>query len=173
MQEIWKNVVGFEGRYIVSNLGNIIKLPYRDSDGYEQPGLEVSKQDARGYLRVNLRKNGKQRKYMVHRLVAEAFIPNPGNLPQVNHKDEDKTNNSVENLEWCDSSYNNAYGTRNVRISGSKSKPTGQYTLDGKLVCVWPSAIEIQRQTGWSQSLICSCRRGERKAAYGYIWKFC
>lgn len=107
MQEIWKDVVGFEGYYQVSSLGRVMSLNRK----YSGEHLMSPTKDKMGYMIVCLRKQGYKGNKKVHRLVAEAFIPNPDNLPQVNHKDEDKTNNNVENLEWCDCRYNINYGT--------------------------------------------------------------
>lgn len=118
MGECWRSVKCYEGLYDVSSYGNIRRLL---KNGKIKPIKLVTTQS--GYVVVTLCNKG-QRVVAVHRLVAEAFIPNPDNLPQVNHKDEDKTNNNVENLEWCTSKYNNNYGTRCERISkANKGKP--------------------------------------------------
>lgn len=115
MIEIWKDILGYEGLYQVSNLGNVRSLNYRRSGK-----TKLLKQGTdNGYKRVELSKNGKKKKYWVHRLVAIAFISNPNNYKEVNHKDEDKSNNNVNNLEWCTREYNNNYGTRNKRTSES------------------------------------------------------
>jgi len=128
-----------------------------------------------GYLRVQLWKNGKGKWFGVHRLVAQAFIQNPLNLPCVNHKDEDKTNNNVENLEWCTYKYNANYRTRIERIvkaniNGKQSKPVLQLMKDGSLVRIWPSASEVERQLHFSTSHISKCCRGKLHSAYGYKW---
>lgn len=119
-----------------------------------------------GYMQVCLCKNGKQKTFKVHRLVAEAFIPNPDNLLEINHRDEDKTNNTVENLEWCTRKYNNNYGTRIKRVS----KQVLQLRKDGSLVRVWPSTNEIQRQLHFDSGFISACCRGKYHTAYGYKW---
>ena len=105
-KEYWKSVVGYEGLYMVSNWGRVKSIKF----GKERILKPVT--NSSGYLLVGLYKNNIEKKYSVHRLVAEAFIPNPYNLPQVNHKDENKQNNVVSNLEWCTHEYNNTYGTR-------------------------------------------------------------
>lgn len=138
--------------------------------------------NAGGYLRVMLCNNGKPKLFSVHRLVAQAFIPNPDNLPCVNHKDEDKTNNFVfvredgsvdfdkSNLEWCTHAYNINYGTRNEKMAKTKSKPVLQLKKDGSLVRVWPSVSEVERQLHFNQGNISACCRGKQHSAYGYKW---
>ncbi len=107
MKEIWKDIEGYEGLYQVSNLGDVRSLKYAGGNK-----VKILKQgNVNGYKRVSLHKNNKQKNYFVHRLVAMTFIPNPNNLPLVNHKDENKTNNSVDNLEWCTQKYNINYGS--------------------------------------------------------------
>ena len=117
--EEWKKIPGYEGLYEVSNMGNVRNVRRNKL-------LRLSKTNNR-YIRVSLCKNGIKTGLTVHRLVAEAFLPNPDNLPEVNHKDEDKTNNRVENLEWCDHKYNMNYGTRNIRAKETAIK-NGYYT---------------------------------------------
>ena len=105
--EIWKDIKGYEGLYQVSNLGNIKSIRTNKNLLFEE--------NYKGYLRVSLCKNGKHKHYKVHRLVGIAFIPNEYNLPQINHKDENKHNNAIDNLEWCDNWYNNHYGSKALR----------------------------------------------------------
>ena len=145
-EEIWRPVVGYEGLYEVSSYGRVRSLDryvkgksesYRLIKGKVLSG-SITKD---GYVRCLIKVNGVGRSYFVHRLVAEAFIPNPDNLPQVNHKDEDKTNNNVDNLEWCDAKYNNNYGTAIERRLETKLKngviknvfPKGLKSSDPKL----------------------------------------
>ena len=126
-EEIWKPVVGYEGLYEVSSYGRVKSLDryvkYSDGRIYLHKGKVLSlAKDKNGYFVVSLYFNGKHNTIKVHRLVAQAFIPNPDNLPEVNHLDEDKTNNRVENLEWCDHKYNMNYGTRNIRSKDTHIK---------------------------------------------------
>lgn len=112
MEEIWKDIKGWND-YQVSNFGNVKRLNYRKTEREKK----IKQQKCKSYLYITLSQNKKRKTFRVHRLVAEAFIPNPNNLPQVNHKDENPSNNCVSNLEWCDARYNSNYGTRNERIS--------------------------------------------------------
>ena len=119
-KEIWKDIKGYEGLYQVSNFGRVKSLTkyHKTKKGYfsKERILKLIRNE-RGYLLVGLCKNWKKQKVFVHRLVAETFIPNPNNLPQVNHINEfEKDNNSIDNLEWCTCKYNCNYGTRNKRI---------------------------------------------------------
>ena len=120
MSEEWRPIEGYEGLYEVSSYGRVRSLDRYVKTCYEAYKLHKGKilspaKDKNGYLKVNLCCNGKHNTIRVHKLVAQAFIPNPDNLPEVNHKDEVKTNNNVDNLEWCDRSYNISYGTRTER----------------------------------------------------------
>ena len=133
MNEIWKPIVGYEGLYEVSNLGNVRSLNYNGTGEIKimKPGISKN-----GYLQVLLYINGKRKMYKVHRLVAQAFIPNPDNKPQINHKSEDKTLNTVDNLEWTTAKENTNWGTCIKRRSKSKFKPIKQMNLDGTLVTI-------------------------------------
>lgn len=124
--------------------------------------------DTHGYLYINLSKNGKVKKYLLHRLVAQAFIPNPHNKPQVNHIDEDKENNRVENLEWCTNKENVNHGTRNLRVSKINSKP---------IICIetgieYYGTNECARQMGLHQSNITKVLKGKYKTTGGYTFKY-
>lgn len=174
--EIWKPVVGYEGLYEVSNLGRV-----RSLDRYaKQPkgGLRLIKGrilnqyiNRCGYLFVSLSKNGKVKKITIHRLVAQAFIPNPDNLPEVNHKDECKTNNRADNLEYCTRKYNLYYGTGNSRRADKQSKPVLQFDLQGNFIKEWSSLIEAGRN-GFGQGNISLCCQGKQKFHKGFIWKY-
>ena len=164
--EVWKDIKGYEGHYQVSDKGRVKSVKF----GKEK--ILKPARDTKGYLAVQLCKNGEIKRCFVHRLVAQTFIQNPNNLPHINHKDEDKTNNSVQNLEWCDSKYNNNYGTHNQRVAEKRSKPVLQYTLDGKFVKKWKSQSDVERNLGYSQRNISACCRGKYKSLYGYVWKY-
>ncbi len=139
-------------------------------------GKVISQQTYAGYKCVSLRNGGKSKWNKVHRLVASAFIPNPKSLPCVNHKDENKLNNSVNNLEWCDYSYNNSYGKNAPlkRMSEARRKKVGMYDASGELLSVFDSATDAERDTGIKQSNISKCclNRPSFNTAGGYVWKF-
>lgn len=171
MDEIWKDIKGYEGLYQVSNWGRIKSIRF----GKER--IMKLCPDRYGYLYIVLYKNNIKKAYRVHRLVAEAFIDNTDNLPCVNHKDENKQNNNVENLEWCDAKYNLNYGTRNERISKNRdiskqSKPVLQYTLDGQFVREWLSAKQAEIEGGFNQGNIWMCCRGKRKYHHNFTWRY-
>ena len=133
--------------------------------------LKGKKNKDNGYLRVTLTDdNGIVKQIYVHRLVAEVAIPNPDNLPEVNHKDENKTNNRVSNLEWCDRKYNLNFGTRNARVAEAKSKPVLGFK-DGKIMKYFPSTAEAER-CGFNQGNVASCCRGEKNTYKGCNWRF-
>ena len=136
---------------------------------YRRKKFLVPRKGSNGYLQVGLWKNGKGKNHYMHRLVAEAYIPNPENLPQINHRDENKTNNCLQNLEWCDHKYNINYGTRNEKISNSNKKPILQFDLNGNFIKEWKSATDVGREV---RDNIRHCLKGRTKLAYGYIWKF-
>lgn len=163
--EEWRDVVGYEGLYKVSSLGRVKSLNYRNT-GKEQI-LKPYKNNY-GYLIVNLSKGGKERRALIHRLVAHAFIPNPYNLQFVNHKDENKLNNCVENLEWCDQGYNNRYGTRTERMAKKLSKPV----MCVDTCVIYPSVHEAERDTGTHYQNIIKCCRGKRNIAGGFHWRY-
>ena len=132
MIEEWRPVVGYEGLYEVSSYGRVRGVDRYDNRNCFRKGKVLSPfKDRYGYLSVVLSCNGKCKTTNVHRLVAKAFLPNPDNLPQVNHKDEVKLNNCVDNLEWCSAKYNNTYGTRQDKVRESKLK-SGYWTGLGR-----------------------------------------
>lgn len=181
MSEVWKPVPDYEGLYEVSNYGRVKSL-FR----YKRI-MTSSPNKGNGYLYVQLFKNKKGKNFAIHRLVAMCFCDNPENKPFVNHKDETRTNNHADNLEWVTHKENCNYGTAikrrvqhtdfaNRKIDRSKqaaavSKPILQYTKDGKFVRAWKSASECSRKTGISISGIRCVARGKRNSVYGYIFK--
>ena len=173
IKEIWKPIEGYNGLYQVSNMGRVKSLERNVVKGkgglykIEEKILKGSK-DKDGYLCVNLSKDGKVKTHKIHRLVAQAFLPNPNNLPQVNHRNENKTDNRVENLEYCDSKYNNNFGTRTEKTQ----KPILQFTKNGDFIKKWNSATQIQRELGFYNSHISNCCKGKYKSAYGYEWGY-
>ena len=174
MEEVWKSIKNYEGLYEISNLGDVKSLNYNNT---KKEKKLCKKKDKSGYLYVVLCKQGKQKSFKIHTLVANAFIENPYNNIYVHHKDEDKTNNCVDNLQWVNHKDNCNYGTRNKRISEKlinrkdESKLVYQYSKDGVLISVFNSTKECQRN-GYNQGHVASCCRGERKLHKGYIWSY-
>jgi len=195
--EIWKDVPGYNGLYQVSNLGIIKSLPRNGTIGGILAG-SVSKQ---GYKKVLLYSKNTRKDWRVNRIVALAFIPNPNNLKQVNHKDENKLNNHVGNLEWCSAKYNVNYGTlpqrkselrkrfRYTLISKKKmsesqkgiakrgelspySKRVYQYEKNGNFIKEWGSLSDIERELGYPHGNIGKVTRGDIKFAYGFLWSY-
>ena len=165
MQEIWRDVEGYEGLYQVSDKRRVKSLNYMHT-GKEE--IIKSQKNKKGYLQVQLHKNREIKNCLVHRLTAQAFIPNPERLPQINHIDENKENNCAENLEWCDNLYNYHYGTRIERVTKSNSiavmcVETGE---------VFNSCREARRKTGIWASNINRCTNGKVKTARRYHWQF-
>ena len=123
-QEIWKDIEGYEGKYQVSNCGNVRSLMYHNTKGIKRISLLKPATDNRGYFRCALSKNNILKTYKVHRLVAQAFIPNPNNYPQINHLDGNKKNNNAENLEWCTNSVNQIHAYSHNLNQGVRGKGT-------------------------------------------------
>lgn len=192
--EIWKDIPEYEGLYQVSNMGNVKSLNYNHIG--KEGILKLSK-SKKGYLYVILCKNGKRKNFQVHRLVAQTFLKNNNNFPCVNHKDENPSNNYVDNLEFCTYLYNNNYGTKRERLSKAKKgkfhteetkqkiseatkgkphykerKPILQYTLLGEFVRYWDSAKSASIELNINRGNIVSCCKGKRKSSGGYLWKY-
>ncbi len=181
--EKWRPIKDYEGLYEVSNIGRVRSLDKwvsakAESMAFKRGKILKSNPNGGGYLSVTLCKDSNNHKiYLVHRLVAEAFLDNPNNLPCVNHKNEDKTDNRIENLEWCSYEYNINYGTALARMkakvtNGALSKVIQQFTINEELINEYPSINEAKRQNGYCVGNISKCCQGKRKTAYGYIWKY-
>jgi HNH endonuclease domain protein len=177
--EEWRDIRGYEGLYQVSSFGRVKSLDrkvfvrkrnsYRLFKGKPKYG---SFENKNGYHVVSLYRDGKSKRFFVHRLVACTFLSNPTNLPQVNHKDEIKTNNHVDNLEWCDAKYNTNYGNCIEKRIAPQRKRVSQFTLFGKFIKTYESMAEIERELGYNHSAICFCCKGIMKTAYGYKWRY-
>lgn len=183
--EIWKDIEGYydedgNPKYQVSNFGRVrsCDMKIKNSIGCFIIKGKIRKQTKRkedGRMFVTLRANGKTFCKRVHRLVAEAFLPNPNNLPEVNHIDENPENNVVTNLEWSSRLDNQRHGTAIERMRMTKSKmPIVQYTLNGEFVQEWISSAEVERVLGYKRGSILAVCHGKPKyrQAYGYVWKF-
>lgn len=164
MQEIWKDVVGFEGLYKVSNFGNVKSLRIGK--------ILIPSITIHGYKRITLCKNGNRENKVIHRIVAEAFLDNPKSLPCVNHKDENKLNNCVENLEWCDIKYNTNYGTCIERRSKNNQKPVNQYDLNMNFIKRYESIKEASNGNYYLYTHIGECCKGKYFSVGGYIWRY-
>ena len=178
MEEQWLGIIGFEGLYQVSNLGRVKSLEKSYVTGrgwirHQEEKLLKPRKTKFGYLQITLCKNGKIKHLTVHRLVALHFLPNPNNLPMVNHKDENKENNIASNLEWCDAKYNTNYGTARERLAKALSIPILQIEKEtNKIIKEWFSIMQVERELGIHHSSIIQCCKGERKTAGGFKWKY-
>jgi 16S rRNA A1518/A1519 N6-dimethyltransferase RsmA/KsgA/DIM1 with predicted DNA glycosylase/AP lyase activity len=173
--EQWKDIKGYEGLYQVSNEGQVKTLSrkaLRRYNSYRTLTERILKPQNDVYLHVTLYKEGRGKVKAIHKLVAEAFIPNPNKYPQVNHKDENKHNNSVDNLEWCSRLYNANYGTSRKRISNKLNKSVQQFDLDGNFVAEYNSLKQLKELTGFDQGLVSCVCRGIYKQCYGYKFKY-
>ena len=167
MVEIWKDIKGYEGLYQVSNIGRVRSLKRNNTDG------KILKQciNKDGYLRVDLSKNNIKSTKRVHRLVAETFIDNAKNLPVINHKDENKTNNKVTNLEFCTHQYNSTYKKINIRKGLAQRKPIVQLKNNIQIK-IWDSATSASKELRISRGNIVSVLKGKRKRAGNFEWKY-
>ena len=186
MIEIWKDIKGYEGLYQISNLGRVKSLKRKIKNFYnyyyhKEKILKLCINKKTGYVYVCLNKNNKGKVMVVHRLVAETFISNIDKLPYVNHKDENKQNNCVDNLEWCTAKYNANYGTRNSKLYNKTSfkkghkpktcKKVEKYSFDGELLGTYYSIREAAVKNNFSASSIYRCCEGKIKCR-NYIWKY-
>ena len=191
MQEIWKDIENYEGLYQISNFGRVRSLNHFRKNGtgiYLHKGKILIPQNANGYCFVRLSKNGKSKQYLLHRLVAQAFLPKLEKYNEINHKDENKRNNHINNLEWCSHKYNINYGTGNERrktseqgkkktwntqkVGGNnkKIKPVKKYDLQGNFIKEWNSIAEASRQLKLNK--IWEVCNNKRNKCGNFIWKY-
>lgn len=193
-KEIWKQIPDYEGKYEVSNLGRVRSIDRLVKGKYGNlakiKGKEITPiLTTHGYYRVNLCNESGIKAKFVHRLVASAFLDNPDGLPMINHKDEDKVNNVVDNLEWCDCLYNSNYGTRNQRVSESTRGKKKNYTDESHRKMIEPKEKAIvginyitnekvsfrsmteAKKFGFSREGISHCITGRQKTHRGYVWR--
>ena len=188
MKEEWRDIKGYEGLYQISNLGRVKSL--RNNHGQFREKILKTCSNKLGYSYINLYKEGKNKKCLVHRLVALHFIPNPNNYKEINHKDENKQNNRVENLEWCTAEYNSNYGTRILRMikaqkgqnrpsvrgsNSTRARKVQCVTTGKKFNCITEAAkyYYVERRS------ITSCCQGKRKSSGKHpvtgeklVWKY-
>lgn len=167
--EIWKDISGFVGLYQVSNLGRVKSIGRYDCMKRYWPERILKTQKTKdGYTRVFVCKDGKIRRFMLARIVAKMFVPNPDGLPQVNHKNENKDDNRAENLEWCTAKQNINYGTCIMRRSVKQGKPVICMTTGKRFFSIG----EASRKTGISQTSIIRCCKGRQMSAKGYVFEY-
>lgn len=188
MEEIWKDIEGYEGLYQISSYGRVKSLNYQNR-GVER--VLVPKCNNSGRLWVELARDKKRKPMLIHRLVGMAFIPNPNNYPQINHIDENPKNNCVDNLEWCTAEYNiqyslhsprrhqlngerkhRGYKKKTDRVYKKRTQRIVQLDLSGNVVRVWDNLVSIRHETGWNDWHIEECCKGNRHKAKGYIWRY-
>ncbi len=164
MREIWKDINEYEGLYQVSSLGNVKSIKSNKFLKINMTGE---------YDFVSLYKNNKKTIKKVHRLVAENFLENIDNYECVNHKDENKRNNCVNNLEWCTKKYNCNYGIRNEKMSKRKSKyKIKQLDLNNTIIKIWNNVWELRESTNYNINVIRQCCKKKCKTCYGYKWEY-
>lgn len=185
MEEIWKDIIGYEGLYQVSNFGKVKSLSRNVNNGtlkgrIIKEKILIPQDNGKGYLYVRLHKQNREVHYYIHRLVAQSFVENPHNYSQVNHINEKKYDNVMSNLEWCDCSYNIKYGTGNTRRLRSRNdnnnnnseKEIHQYLLNGDYVRSYRSIAKAAKINNILENGIRACCKGYSKSAYGFIWSY-
>lgn len=172
LQEIWVDIKGYEGLYQISNKGRV-KAPAKKS-GFLRRKEKILSGFVKDndYLCIDLHKDNKCKKFYIHRLVALHFLDNPENYPCINHKDYNKKNNCVENLEWCSYKYNNDYSNCNAKSAILKRIKIIQFDKKLNFIKFWNSATDAAKTLNISNSSITACCRNRVKSAYGYIWKY-
>lgn len=180
LHEEWRDIKGYEKLYLISNYGRVKSLEKVSKINGRIYPTKILKCHigTKKYLDVELCKNGTSKRHRIHRLVAECFIPNPENKPQINHEDCNKQNNRIDNLSWNTNSENqkhafiNGLNSRKKYGESPRAKKVNQYDLDGNLVREWDSVIRIKNEKGYSDGLICQCCKGKYNKAYGYVWRY-
>lgn len=172
--EQWKDIAGYEGYYRISDEGRVWSVERTDRGRHFGGHEKIPRIDSRNRYTVELSKNGRSRNFVLARLVAIAFVPNPDpkTMTYVNHKDEDTTNNRADNLEWCTHKYNCNYGTRVERIKAAQNMAVVQYTMDGRWVAEYGSMHIAAEAIGKDAGHICDCCQGNRSCAYGFFWRY-
>ena len=169
MIEEWKDIEGYTD-YMVSNLGRVKSLNYRKTDKEQ---VLKNKIDKDGYLLVNLYKNGKSKTFKIHRLVAQAFIPNSDNKPFIDHINTNRSDNRVENLRWVTHKENMNNDLTLIKCSKSKkAKPILQFDLNDNFIRRWYCIKDVERELGFNQGSISACCSSKRKTSHNYIWKY-
>ena len=162
INEIWRDISGYEGIYQVSSLGRIKSMDRVDCDNrHRKERILKPRKNSKGYLMVCLCKDGKKKMYKVHKLVSNTFLPNPNKLETINHINEIKTDNRVDNLEWM---------TNKDNVRYSQAVSVNQFTFDGRFIRTWDCIMEVEYQLGFNHTNICQCCKGKLKSAYGYQW---
>lgn len=183
--EVWKDIKGYEGLYQVSNLGRVKTLERKIyNNGIKKETLQKEKimsnkkTNGNGYIIVSLTKNGASKNKYVHRLVAETFMGNEDNLPCINHKNEIRSDNNVNNLEYCTYKYNNNYNGKakraglKLRNNKKTSKKIYQMNENDEIINEYPSISQASRELNISVQSLCECLRGKQKHCLGYKWKY-